>query len=187
MGANLSRFLLPIFICCFVFATGCGDDDDAAADAAASVIDADPSAPDADTTPDADPSAPDATVTPDAPILPDAGEGVVGEVACGETTCTSPQVCCVDIGAGSAACGGAGSCGDDATVSCDGYEDCPTPGELCCTGDYQNPSTSCTVEASCTAVICRGVDECGGSDVCCDLGVGISVCLNNIACGLITG
>lgn len=54
-----------------------------------------------------------------------------GYVGCGDTSCMTPDICCV--GLGGAMCGGSTSCSGplSATGTCDGPEDC-SGGQACC-------------------------------------------------------
>lgn len=164
---------LALSLVLFAFVASCGDDgtggdDDVAYDASASAADADPNAPDADpNAPDADPSAPDA-----------ASSGGGDGVACGDVTCTDPEVCCVTggMGGGSAACTAADAC-MGVPITCDGPEDCDG-GDVCC-GNFGGGggSADCAPADGCTAVVCHETADCPNpGDTCCDLGFGSSIC-----------
>ncbi len=154
----------------------CGDDDNSSdTDAAANGADANPNQPDAaPVVYDANPNQPDAE-----PPTYDANPGVADEITCGETVCEAPQVCCVAYSGGmSYECTASDACSGNATLACDGPEDCPTAGEECCAGNGMDVSTSCTPTDSCGRKLCRELSECDvdNGETCCDLTVGISVC-----------
>lgn len=123
----------------------CGDDGGGGDDAPA--IDASTSdVPDANPgpTPDADPTA-----------GPDASVGV----ACGEAFCDSTQECCVQQGG--ATCVAGGTC-QGTTISCDGPEDCPQVGQVCCLdfGGQGGGGAECTAPDACDTPTCETADDC---------------------------
>jgi hypothetical protein len=173
--------------CAALLALGasCGDEPDSTevTDASALTADADPNAPDADpSAPDADPNAPDAD--PSAPDAagsggdPDAaGGGGGGEIACGDTTCTGGQICCVTTGGPggfTSECTAADACKGN-PVTCDGPEDC---GDGVCCGSFGDGGggAACESADTCMTVICHDDGDClGEGETCCSF-LGSSVC-----------
>jgi hypothetical protein len=156
-----------------VLITACGDNgDDAPAIDAAAAPDSDPNRP------DGNPDIPDA-----GPASPDAGAGAV---LCGAESCDlTTQECCVEQGGG-----GAGTCVDTGTCTgqafqCDGAEDCPTVGEVCCfgAGNPQDPVSECVAAASCETPTCDTAADCADptTDQCCAIGT-VMVCVDAPVC-----
>lgn len=105
----------------------------------------------------------------DAGMSPDAAEY---GVRCGETQelCVprDSQGCCDDADAG-VACEPSGGLCLGRLTSCDGPEDCLTPGDVCCDFGF---GPSCTEPGNCTSRgggtrLCHGDGHCADGDVCC--------------------
>jgi hypothetical protein len=100
--------------------------------------------------------------------------GSVGPVACGMTTCTAPQVCCVTRGpsGGSETCVAPGSCMGIA-LTCSSAQSCPS-GDVCC-GTVSGGGGTYTINTSCEAScpmgqgnfqLCASTAECPTGRVC---------------------
>lgn len=129
------------------------------------------------------PTAPDAgpRPTPDAgpPGAPDAGPPMStsgadprpGYIGCGDTSCMSPQVCCVSLSGQT--CGAASSCsgGFSAAGHCDGREDCGS-GQACCVhfGMFDpNNGAFCRDGGGCPSgdnQLCHTNADCGSGSTC---------------------
>jgi hypothetical protein len=122
-----------------IVAVGCGGKNDGSGD------------PDASTTTDSDETSPDADVQ----------EGIMcGAAICDEAT----QECCVDDQGGQA-CAAIGEC-TGTVFGCDGPEDCPVEGEICC---GMGEGAHCQAANTCLAdVVCHVDDDCPTEgDKCC--------------------
>jgi hypothetical protein len=178
--------LVIALVVCGLLAIACSDDGGVPGGADATVGDGSASGGGAD----ADPTAPDGGGgTPDAAGgggTPDAAGGGGSAdaapgagVACGETTCFAPQICCVTGGGpgAMAACADPGTC-MGAEISCDGPEDCPS--DLVCCGSLSptgGGATECQPATGCSAVICHVDGDCPTpGNICCDYGFGSSIC-----------
>jgi hypothetical protein len=128
------------------------------------------------------PSGTDSSST-DSPTSGDAGgdamsnvDGAVG-VACGTTTCSATQECCLTNG--QRTCVDQGNC-QGAAFECDGPEDCQM-GEICCASNTGGtPGTTCQDATDmCRAIACHNDPDCPMTDPkCCQLGMtGLNVCL----------
>jgi hypothetical protein len=95
--------------------------------------------------------------TSDGPIVTaDAGLGA----ACGTTTCTGTQECCL-AGGGTGTCVAQGTCAGVAFV-CDGPEDCGS--QVCCYGGQGGTGGSeCKPASQCQINACHADTDCGGS------------------------
>jgi hypothetical protein len=72
-------------------------------------------------------------------------------------------------------CQAPGDCGG-AEVSCDGPEDCGNSEVCCASGGQGGGMVSCT-DGQCQFTVCHTVADCPDpSDMCCDFGIGSSVC-----------
>jgi hypothetical protein len=143
-----------VAIAAVALATACGKNT-SGIDAGPNVVDANPNAP------DGSPGAPDAGVGPDAAV----------GVACGQMFCAPGTDCCIQQSGSS--CVTSGTC-TGMTIACDGKEDCPASGQVCCFG--QNGGSSCTDGAGCSNPTCTTADDCPtGSPMCCPI-AGIMVC-----------
>ena len=179
--------VLAVLAGCRFDPSGIGANGNPSGDAAvidgAVVPDALPGTPDA-ATPDGRPGTPDARPTPDARSTPDAmttppDAGPIVGVACGATTCSPGDVCCVSFPGGQTQLACNTQCGmGDLTYACDGPEDCP--GQDCCLHNSAfNYGSAC--EDGCgngTQTTCNTAADCPSQgDKCCASGVGaIRVC-----------
>ena len=102
-------------------------------------------------------------------------DGAVG-VMCGATPCTTTQECCITTGG--AMCVDTGTC-TGVTFECDGPEDCPDAGQVCCLGGGGpggGGGSECRNANQCQTPACHNVADCDG-EMCCDLPAGdIDVC-----------
>lgn len=157
-----------LLVTCLAFVAACGDstngDDQPAIDANGTAA------------PDSNPNIPDAGPVPT--------DGSVG-VSCGAEECDpATQECCVTQGGGAQACVDTGTCTGE-SFQCDGIEDCPTAGDVCCfgAGGPQDPVSACTPSGDCDTPTCQTADDCPDPDnqLCCPLGV-TSVCIEAPVC-----
>ena len=92
--------------------------------------------------------------------------GVVGEVACGASTCdVTTSVCCIGL-AGAECIEGDTCAAFSAAQLCDGPEDC-SAGEICCVG-FPN-GASCTANADCASgqnELCHQDSDCRQGELC---------------------
>lgn len=112
-------------------------------------------------------------------------EGVV----CGDQTCTEQEVCCASIGQ-SPSCEDSCSGATTGELACDGPEDCPAEGEVCCvTRLIPPPATSCEEASVCDDDDQRACNEdadCPAGELCCptpfttvDMGVCATTCFGS--------
>src|SRR5262245_10979167 len=129
------------------------------------------------------PSGDDSSPMIDSPTSGDAGgdgmstvDAAVG-VACGMTTCTSTQECC--LANGQRTCVAQGDC-QGVAFACDGPEDCQT-GEVCCASNTGGtPGSECRDAGDmCRAIACHADPDCPmATPKCCQLGMAeLHVCL----------
>jgi hypothetical protein len=102
-------------------------------------------------------------------------------VACGETTCNPPEVCCVtgwSLGDDEEAeCTAPEDCASRDSVTCDGPEDCPIPDEVCCRPSVLEAATTCEPASSCFVPACRADDDCpDANSECCGADYGAGYC-----------
>lgn len=124
----------------------------------------------------------------DAPVSPSDGSVPVpdasdeaGEIACGEASCITPEICCVTRSGMSsqlqAACTSQEDCASRDSVTCDGPEDCADPDEVCCRPSLLDSATSCAQASGCFVVACSAEDDCpDANSECCDTDYGVGYC-----------
>jgi hypothetical protein len=92
-------------------------------------------------------------------------------VPCANTTCNSPEVCCVVVGGQS--CTAADACTSGLPLACDGPEDCSGDTPVCCgTVSLQGGGTQCVADGSCQSgtltggVVCHSDSDCQSGQTC---------------------
>ncbi|HEY3352429.1 MAG TPA: hypothetical protein VGQ83_04205 [Polyangia bacterium] len=102
-------------------------------------------------------------------------------VACGNTSCAAPEVCCQTLGG--ASCTAAGGC-QGLALSCDGPEDCASGTPVCC-GHLGGGGggTQCVADGACTGggftsgVVCHSNADCPNGGTCTSIPMGnIRIC-----------
>jgi hypothetical protein len=94
--------------------------------------------------------------------------------ACGATTCTGTEVCCI----GSVTTCKAPALCPSQSFQCDGAEDCA--GGTCCFGNGGQGGSECQTGTNCGAIACHDDGDCGGATpACCPkpFSPGYKVCL----------
>jgi hypothetical protein len=108
------------------------------------------------------------------------GEASTG-LPCGMTTCSSTtQECCVTR-TGATSCTPKGECDGGVAITCNGPEECPVSGDVCCAElGHGTPSVSCTTMAACHGyVLCQSAADCPDMEPC-DPGLdGYKYCLGS--------
>jgi hypothetical protein len=91
-------------------------------------------------------------------------------VPCGNSSCSSPEVCCVGL---QQSCTAADACRQGLSVACDGPEDCSGGTPVCC-GDVGmgGGGTECVADGDCNSggigsgVVCHGNGDCQSGETC---------------------